>query len=603
MRAYSIAVEAGSGAEPGAWLVAIGNLSSAVNAGLGLRPLLDLVAATARKLLALDSCAVMIPAPGGESLAIGGASGVPVEYTDSVNRSHLIRLEKDASVGGPASRAFRSGEPWAVADLAAEPPSNWTRLGREQGYRSVLAVPLITGAGVIGTLNSYHNVAHEFLPYEVEQLELLAKHAATALTSARIMEDLREQHRIVVRSEEIHDRLVRVAVRSGGVGGITTALHDLLGCEVIVRDASGETLAATAHAAVAAPHSAGFASAPTRAQGGGDLVREDGPNVAVAVILDGDVVATVWLLGQAGKLDLLGVRAAEHASVALSLELLRSRTAIEVEQTLRGELLADLLAGADPDAPSLRNRASLMGHDLGVRHRMLVAEVHDTAGTGAPAGTSRPCRSKEAMAQRAASDAVRLTRHLHPRPLIASARELVVALWPVSIDDPTGPDLLRRAVTVAGQGVTVRVVMSEPDSDGFPTAYRVARGALSFTAANGKTTGVLALDDLGVAGLLLQTVEPAVLHRYAERTLGAVSRYDADHGAELLKTARAYLDCDLDRYATSKRLVLHPNTVSQRLRRIETLTGLSFRSPRSAIDIRTALMLADVAGAEGELTI
>jgi DNA-binding PucR family transcriptional regulator len=45
--------------------------------------------------------------------------------------------------------------------------------------------------------------------------------------------------------------------------------------------------------------------------------------------------------------------------------------------------------------------------------------------------------------------------------------------------------------------------------------------------------------------------------------------------------------------------VLHPNTVSQRLRRIETLTGLDLRSPRSVIDARTALMLIDIVDAVG----
>lgn len=588
---YSLSVGTASGGEPREWLVAIGDISAAVNARQSLKSLLDLVATTARNLLDLDFCGVMIPVTDGKSLSIGGASGLPEEYIDRVNQSRLIRLEADPSLGAPASRAFRSGKPRSIVDLAAETPSNWADWGREQGYRSVLAVPLITSAGVVGTLNSYRDVVHEFLPHEVEQLELLAKHAATALTSARIIEDLREQHQLIVRSEEIHDRLVRVAVRSGGVAGITTALHDLLGCEVIVRDATGETLAATAYAPVAARHSIAFESGPARMQGRNNLVREDGPNVAVAVVLDGSVVATVWLLGQAGKLDLLGVRAAEHASVALSLELLRKRTAVEVEQGLREGLLADLLAGADPDSPSLRNRATLMGHDLGVRHQMLVAEVHDTADAGAD---TRPGRSREAMAQRLASDSVRLTRHLHPRPVIASARDVVVALWPANMNTPSGPELLRRAATVAVQGVTVRIAMSGPDNDDFPTAYRVARGALSFTAANGHTTGLLALHDLGVAGILLRTADPAELQRYAKRTLGPVSCYDADHGAELLKTLRVYLDCDLDRRATSERLVLHPNTVSQRLRRIETLTGLNLRSPRSVIDVSTALMLADL---------
>jgi DNA-binding PucR family transcriptional regulator len=108
---------------------------------------------------------------------------------------------------------------------------------------------------------------------------------------------------------------------------------------------------------------------------------------------------------------------------------------------------------------------------------------------------------------------------------------------------------------------------------------------------------VLRLQDLGVAGLLLQFADPAAMRRYAEGTLGALRRYDADHGAELVRTLRVHLDAGLDRRATGEHLVLHPNTVSQRLRRIEVLTGLNLRTSQAVLEARTALMLLDVADA------
>ena len=580
------------------WLSAIGSLTAAVNSGQGLGALLDLVAGTAQELLDLDFCGVMVPAADGESLEIAGSSGLPEEYIARVNTSRRIRLEADLDKGAPASRAFLTGRPWAVSDVEAAPQSTWTDVARDQGYRSILAVPLITAAGVVGTLNSYRSTVHDFPPQEVEQLGLLAQHAAIALTSARIVDNLREQNRLIVRSEEIHDRLLDVAVRSGGVSGIAAALHALLGGSIVIRDANGETLASSEDASVPARFPVGPAPRPPRARGQRGLVREEGPHVVASVLLDGSTVGTVWLLDRAGKLDALGLRAAEHASVVLSLELLRRRTAAEVEQTLRGELLADLLSGTDPASPPIRERASLMGHDLSVCHRMLVAEAHAGPDGHAAARTGAPAaRSKERAAAGAAAEAVRLTSHLRPRPLVASVREVVVALWPDGTGEPAGEEVLRRAIMSTRAGPTATVAVARLADGGIPAAFRAARGALAFAADSGRADGVLLLDNLGAAGLLLQFAEPAELRRYAERTLGAVARYDASHGAELLGTLRAYLDCDLDRGATAELLMLHPNTVSQRLRRIETLSGLNLRSPRSAMDARTALMLIDVADA------
>jgi sugar diacid utilization regulator len=575
-------------------LTAIGTLSAAVNAEHDLESLLNLVAATAQDLLDLSFCAVMLPDSDGEFLAVAGASGLPDQYIARVNQERPVRLEVGPQEGAPASRAFRTGKPCMVRDIAAEPSTSWTDVAQKQGYRSILAVPLLTGTGVLGTMNSYRITPHDFSAQEVEQLELLAEHATIALTSARILDDLRDKHRLIVRSEEIHDRLLSVAVRSGGVSGIVSALHDLLGCYVVIRDQHGTTLAAEPQTSLAdrlpeelPQFAVGSPSAP-------GLVREIGTHIAADVVLDGTSVATVWLLDRAGNLDPLGIRAVEHASVVLSLELLRQRTAAEVEQNLRGELLADLLGGADPESRAVRDRAGLMGHNLGLPHLMLVAAAHSPsrAGTG-----GRVLDDDVEVAQRAATEAVRLTSHVKPRPLIAAVRGFVVALWPESDGVSAGEQLLRRALASTGPGVTTAVAVAAVDGNGIPAAYRGAKGALSFAAADGNLKTVVSLDDLGAAGLLLQFADPEELRRYAERTIGVLRRYDVDHGAELFTTLRAYLNCDLDRRATGELLVLHPNTVSQRLRRIETLTGLDLHSPRSVIEARTALMLTDVADA------
>lgn len=582
------------------WLTAVSNLTSAVNAGHDLKTLLDLVATTARDLLELDFCSVMVPSSDGANLQIIGASGLPVAFISHVNTEGRIRLAADPGTGSPASRAFLTGQPCAVGDLRKEPDSLWTDVAQEHGYRSILAVPLVTGAGVIGTLNSYRATPHTFSSQDVEQLALLAEHAAIALTSARILDDLREQHRLIVRSEEIHERLLTVAVNSGGVSGIATALHELLGCDVVIRDLHGDVLAATNDRREVSP--ATVIESPSHQQSADaprTLLRAVGPHTVIDVVLDGSVVAAIWLLDRAEQMEALSVRAGEHASVVLSLELLRLQTAAEVEQALRGELLADLLAGADPEARAVRERANRMGHNLSIRHHMLVAEVISTDRNSARAqshlGRPRPT-DRGKLAQSAAAEAVRRTSHLRPRPLIAAVGQHVVALWPTTIEDPPGVEVLRRAVS-APDPAAATVVITQPDVDGIPTAYRVARGALRLAAATGAKADVIRLGDLGAAGILLQFVKPEVSVRYAERVLGPVRRYDDEHGSDLVGTLRTYLDCELDRKATANQLVVHPNTVTQRVQRIEALTGLHLRSPLAAIEARTALMLLDVATA------
>ncbi|WP_435120718.1 GAF domain-containing protein [Amycolatopsis thermoflava] len=551
------------------WLGAIGALTAAVNAGQGLREVLDLVAATARELLGLDFCGVLVPDAARANLVIAGWSGLTEAYVARVNSDRPVRIEATADVGAPSSQAFLSGRPCAVSDISREPDFVWGGVAREQGYLSMLSVPLVTASGVIGTLNSYRSTVHEFGAEEVGRLQLLAEHAAIAITSARVLDDLRRQHDLVTRSERIHERLLRVAVQAGGVAGIAAALHDLLGRPVLVRDARGEELAAAG-----GPLAAGDAGPwSPRAE----LVRETGAHVVADVVLTGEVAARVWLPG--GPLAPLDRRALEHASVVLSLELLRQRTALEVEQNLRGELLADLLAGADPSAPSVRDRAGLLGHDLTRPHRALVARAV-AAGKPAPPGAT----------QRAVAEATRLAAGVRPRPLVALYRGEVVALWP----DGEPVDGFRRALVTA-RGVDDATVAVSAPAVNHAEAYRVARGALAVAAHAEQSGATITLDRLGVAGLLLQLGDPAPLCEYADRTLGGLVAYDRDHGTALLETLRVHLAAGLDRQATAAALTVHPNTVSQRLRRIEALSGLDLRSARDVVDAQSALVVLDVA--------
>ena len=99
-----------------------------------------------------------------------------------------------------------------------------------------------------------------------------------------------------------------------------------------------------------------------------------------------------------------------------------------------------------------------------------------------------------------------------------------------------------------------------------------------------------------MAGLLLQLDDAAQLVAFADRTLGAVRRHDHERGTALLQTLRTHLDGGPDRAATARRLTVHPNTVAQRLRRVEAVSGLDLSRPATVVDVAAALVLLDVAG-------
>ncbi|BBY67302.1 hypothetical protein MHEL_55450 [Mycolicibacterium helvum] len=589
------------------WLDALGVLSAAATADADVEQVLSLVADTARTLLGFDFCGVLVPDPPRDRLRIAGWSGLSDDYVERVNSDRPIQLDSTS----PSSRAFHTGTPVAIRDVTAEPEfALWAGIAREQGYRAMIAVPLIAHNEVLGTLNGYYAPIHTFTQHAVQRMTLLANHAAIALTSANRLDELRslnvsllEQRDALRRSEQIHQRLLNVTLRSGGLDGIAATLRELIGRPVLIDDARHGVLALAGDgdrfpdAALRASALEGNddAAGSTPVLVGGDHDGE-GDSVFVSTVrLGSEVVARIWFPANDSPADPIDLRAVEHGSLVVALELLRARTAVEVEHRLRGELLADLLSSRTAPPESLLLRAQRLGHDLSLPHVAIVAAL---------AGQADPRSYERALAQ-----VSKLASGYRPRPLVAMHAGHIVVLWPLeatpvqaqppastSDPHPTAATVVLRALEASLPGVAVTVAVCDHVTGAYGDSYRIAKGALEIAVRAGRTNTVVTVEDLGILGLLLQIDDPAKLSDFALRTLGPVIDYDANHRTELVATLRAYISCRRDRAATATALVIHPNTVAQRLRRIEKLCNHDLDDPASVMHLTAAVTVHDLAG-------
>jgi sugar diacid utilization regulator/GAF domain-containing protein len=601
-------------AEPGSdrhmelqrWLAGIARIAAAVNAPVSLPRLLELVSQTACDLMDYQFCGVTLPDPERGVLVIEGSHGLSAEYIAGVNAEHPIMLRPGDPDEAPSSRAFTTQRAVPLADISAEPTFRpWGGVAREQGFHSMIAVPLLVSGRALGTLNCYRREARAFGAEEIELLTTLADQAAIAIETARLrareastIADLRElnrslaeQHALVQQGEQIHREFTSVALRGGGITSVAVALATLLRRPVLVQDLAGAPLAVGKHAG------RGVSAPPLGNEDDAGLPHEElvevpawpgavppGPRVMAPVLLGNEVVARIWLPGPLSALSPLDHRALEHAATVSALELLRSRTALEVEWRLSGELVSDLLSGNPTALATITSRAARLGHDLRRPHAVLVVKADPDGGADGQAVL---------QAVRSVSAPVR------PRPLVASLADYVVALWPIPDDEPDAgrhsAEAIRRTVR-AQAGLTVSVAVSQPGADlqDHPAGFRVARGAVELSQLRGSRDVSVTLADLGIYGLLLQLDDTRELVRFAEALLRPVQQHDAARGTALLETLATYLRHDLSTAATAAALYVHPNTVGLRIRRAEELLGISLAEVESLAQIKVALMAGDV---------
>lgn len=568
------------------WLEAIARIATALNGPTSLPEVLDLVAETASRLLGYDFCAVLLVDEGREALIITGAYGLSPSYVEQVNADHPVVLDPDDELQAPSSKAFLSGTSVQVVDTVADATfMPWGGVAREQGYRAMISVPVAASGVAVGTLNCYTRTPHEFGPDEQDLLSLLADQAGVAIETARLRDReattiaellqantaLAEQHDLLRRGEAVHEQLTQVALRGGGVAGVASALADLLGTSVVVtEEPSGADLARVDRAGAA-------------------VVTRDAEAFSTPVLLGHDTVARIWVprLPAGLTLPALDVRALEQAATVCALEVLRGRTALEVEWRLSGEVVTDLVTGNPTGLGTAAERAARLGHDLNTPHAVIV--VRSGGQRGGPARILSLARS--------------LATTVQPRALVSAIADDVVLLWPAqdaAAVRPAADELLRQLRRIDDTGDTALAVSPLCSSLGdYPPAYRRARGAASMARVQGRTDTVATFESLGVLGLLLQLEDVGELRRFAATTLAPLRDHDSARGTALETTLRAYVAHDLNTAATAAALFVHPNTVGLRIRKAEQLLGVSTTEVRALAELQVALTADEVADALG----
>ncbi len=442
--------------------------------------------------------------------------------------------------------------------------------------RAILGVPLILDGRVIGALLAVHRTVRQFPAAEVSLLTSFAAHAAVALENARLFAQLDEAHATmtahtlsVEAAATAHDRLTDLLLRGGGVAEVAEVLTGILDGDVTVHGPDGERLAGST-----APV-AGWADAVADAVASGRSVPVDQGYVAPS-LAGTEHLATLVLSRPRRPMGLAERRTLERGALVTGLVLLFARSVAETEERLGVELLGDLLDGRLDDPSRLRERARRQRLDLTDSAALCLAEVVDV---------------DRHTALRAASVVVAGARGL------AGEHEGRLVLIAPDADPAESGERLREAIARVGGSATVGVALVESGTDaasysaGVREAYAEARRCLDTLLTLGRQGEVSDARGLGLARLLLGDNGPEELGSFLDVTIGPVREYDARRGTSLIATLEAWFATGGRLKAAAERLHVHPNTVTQRLDRIDDLLG-DWREPGHSLDVQLALRVA-----------
>ncbi|MFF7652547.1 PucR family transcriptional regulator [Streptomyces sp. NPDC007983] len=368
---------------------------------------------------------------------------------------------------------------------------------------------------------------------------------------------------------EVHDALARAAARGDGEAGIARALHRVTGLPAAVEDRFGNLRA------WAGPGRPDPYPKPDPAQRE-ELLRDAARRSLPARLRDrlvavaaprGELLGALCLVDPEARADERAVRALDHATAALALELAHRRQLAELELRLRRELVDDLLTGADDT--SAYARAEAVGHDLHGPHHVVAARWADGPaddGFLRAVGRAASGLGLRVLPTRRSGTAVLVVRG-------GPAERALHTALSRELGSPAG------AVGVGGRCDTPQEV---------PRSYQEALRALEVRQGSHSAYGITFFDDLGLYRILRTGKDQREVEQFVREWLGPLLDYDAKHHTALVETLTAYFDRGGKYSETAAALVVHRSTLRYRLQRIREISGSDLTDVDSRLNLQVA---------------
>jgi purine catabolism regulator len=108
-----------------------------------------------------------------------------------------------------------------------------------------------------------------------------------------------------------------------------------------------------------------------------------------------------------------------------------------------------------------------------------------------------------------------------------------------------------------------------------------------------RTSSYYRLPDVRLRGLLHLLRDDARLQTYVERELGPLLAYDAEHGGQLVRMLRIYLDQGRNKSAAADAAHLSRPSFYDRLHKVERILGVDLDQVESCLSLHVALLALD----------
>jgi len=416
---------------------------------------------------------------------------------------------------------------------------------------------------------------------------------------------LNQQLELLERSEQIHRSLTEVIVTGGEIDTLCATISELVANPVLIfdstatliaeygaNDCKGENLAVLDEYFTKAISEGAQTKGPVEIQ----FSFQGRPvDALITPAVAGEELWGFLMVLQSGRpIDNLDRKTMEHGVLILALLEAKIRSMRIVESRLKGNFLHDLLAGKAGAEEQMIYRSQALGLDLTASLTVAVFSLPETTCRDiSDEETFRLCSRilEQIIAEVSAARVPAIFNHegLKIIALFETEGQSVPRLVEACIKR------IRRSFPSVelNVGIGGNSTGSSQIIQSYEDALQVLRVGKKLSAGK---PGIYTYENLRIYCLLDNIASNPKTNIFISEKLGALIEYDKTKGNMLVPTMEEYFSCHRNAKETAARLYIHRHTLSNRLRQIEEITGLSFDNPENFFVLELLLHLIKLKG-------
>ncbi len=398
------------------------------------------------------------------------------------------------------------------------------------------------------------------------------------------------QYALLKESDHIHQTLTQIVLEGGGLQDLADALSELVERSVTIEDPALNLLAHATHGKIDRARLESIEGGGTpevirrfvREKGILDKVRnslkpmpvpafpEHGmtKRIVAPILVEKQLYGYLWFIAGQNPLDEADTMAIERAAIVAALTMLKDTAVRQTEARLQADVISQLLSG-NPHTPALEDKANRLGLDLMQPQRVLLLRP--------PIGTLPSLRLANKLKP--------VLRKVTSKFIIQTRGQNMILI----LSDGLDAKRLGQSLLNVLPGIKIGIGNTAPTLINLSQSYREAKEALEIGLLLNDGQDVHCFEDLGFLHWLYQFPPQAKLSNRYMDGIQVLAAEEKAARAELLRTLEVFLDYGANAAETARAMNIHRNTLTYRLKQIETYTQLSLNDPKTRVNLHVAV--------------